>query len=112
MPPTQISVDGVVPRGELTLTREEHPDERAARLRQEDRAARIKNCEDVAIFTALYLFLVGMVVVCLYFGVFASGVPPETQRWSQSLLAAILSGTVSFMVGRKVGNKRKINEGA
>jgi predicted permease len=52
---------------------------------------------------ALYLFLVGMVGVCVYFILFASTVPPETQRWSQSLLAAIMSGTVSFMVGRKVG---------
>lgn len=37
--PTQINLDGVVPRGELTLARDEHPDERAARLRQEDRVA-------------------------------------------------------------------------
>jgi hypothetical protein len=101
--PTQINLDGVVPRGELTLARDEHPDERAARLKQEDRAAIKKLCEDVAIFAALYLFLVGMVGVCVYFILFASAVPPETQRWSQSLLAAIMSGTVSFMVGRKVG---------
>jgi hypothetical protein len=40
--PTQINLDGVVPRGELTLARDEHPDERAARLKQEDRVA-IKN---------------------------------------------------------------------
>ena len=100
--PTQINLDGVVPRGELTLARDEHPDERAARLRQEDRVA-IKTMRDVAIFVALYLFLVGMVGVCVYFILFASAVPPETQRWSQSLLAAIMSGTVSFMVGRKVG---------
>jgi replication initiation and membrane attachment protein DnaB len=63
----------------------------------------IKDCQDIAVFTALYLFLIGMVAICVYFILFAAAVSPETQRWSQSLLAAILSGTVSFIVGRKVG---------
>src|SRR5215831_17297232 len=103
MPPTQISVDGVVPRGELTLTVRSIPTKEPPGSGKRAGAAKIKNCEDIAIFAALYLFLVGMVVVCLYFGVFATAVPPETQRWSQSILAAILSGTVSFMVGRKMG---------
>jgi hypothetical protein len=42
--PTQINLDGVVPRGELALTREEHPDERAARLKKEanETTARLK----------------------------------------------------------------------
>jgi hypothetical protein len=101
--PNQVNLDGVVPRGDVTLGREEHPDERTVRLRQEIRAAIIDHCKDVAIFAALYIFLIVMVVVCLYFILFAKAVPPETQRWSQSLLAAILSGTVSFMVGRKIG---------
>jgi hypothetical protein len=101
--PTQINLDGVVPRGELTLEREEHPEERTARLKQENRAAIIENCKDVAIFAALYLFLIGMVGICLYFGFFATGVSPETLRLSQSGLAVILSGTVSFIVGRKMG---------
>lgn len=101
--PTQLNLEGVVPRADVTLTREEHPDERAARLKQENRAAIIDSCKDVAIFVALYLFLIGMVIICLYFVVFAKAVPAETQRWSQSLLAAILSGTVSFIIGRKIG---------
>jgi hypothetical protein len=101
--PTQLNLEGVVPRADVTLTREEHPEERVARLKQENRVAIIENCKDVAIFAALYLFLIGMVVICLYFLLFAKAVPPETQRWSQSLLAAILSGTVSFFVGRKMG---------
>jgi hypothetical protein len=103
--PNQLNLDGVVPRGELTLTRDEHPEERKARLKNEYRAAIIKDFQDVAVFAALYLFLVIMVLVCLYENLFASAVSPETQRWSQSILAAILSGTVSFLVGKKVGAK-------
>ena len=101
--PTQLSLEEVVPRADVTLTREEHPEERAARLKQENWAVIIANGKDIAIFAALYLFLIGMVAICIYFILFASAVPPETQRWSQSLLAAILSGTVSFIVGRKIG---------
>jgi uncharacterized membrane protein len=101
--PNQLNLDGVVARGDVTLGREEHPDERAARLKQENRAAIIESCKDVAIFAALYVFLIVMVAICLYFILFAKTVTPETQRWSQSLLAAILSGTVSFLVGRKIG---------
>jgi hypothetical protein len=99
--PNQINLDGVVPRGELTLGREEYREEMAARLTEENRAAII--VQDVAVFAALYLFLIGLVIICVYFNLIASGVPPETLRWSQSLLAAVLSGTVSFLVGRKIG---------
>jgi hypothetical protein len=93
----------IVPRADVTLTREEHPEERAARLKQEHWAVMIANGKDIAIFTALYLFLIAMVAICIYFILFAKAVPPETQRWLQSLLAAILSGTVSFFVGPKMG---------
>ena len=78
--PNQVNLDGVVPRGDLTLGREELPDERAARLRQESRAAIIEHCKDVAIFAALYVFLIVMVTICLYFILLAKTVPPETQR--------------------------------
>jgi len=54
--PTQLSLEGVVSRGDVTLTREEYPEERAARLRQENRAAIIENCKDVAIFAACIFF--------------------------------------------------------
>jgi hypothetical protein len=101
--PTQLSLEGLVPRADVTLTREEYPEERAARLKQENWAVIIANGKDIAIFAALYLFLMAMVAICIYFVLFAKAVPPETQRWSQSLLAAILSGTVSFFVGRKMG---------
>jgi hypothetical protein len=101
--PNQVNLDGVVPRGDVTLGREEHPDERAARLTQENRAAIIENCKDVAIFAALYSFTIVMVAVCLYLILFADAVSSATQRWAQSLLAAILSGAVSFMIGRKIG---------
>ena len=99
--PNQLNLDGVVPRGELMLTREEHPEERTARLRNEVRAAIIKDCQDVAVFAALYLFLIGMVGICVYFILFAAAVPPETQRWSQSLLAAILRARWRFWSGKR-----------
>src|SRR5215472_2607950 len=81
---------------------------RASRRKSRPAQARGQGCKNKKLRRYCYLcssvpFLVGMVVVCSYFGVFASAVPPETQRWSQSILAAILSGTISFMVGRKMG---------
>jgi len=87
----------------LRLDLKKHPNEMAARLRQESGAALIDHCKDVAIFVALYFFLIIMVLICIYFLIIAPSVPPETQRWSQSMLPAILSGSVSFLVGRKIG---------
>jgi hypothetical protein len=101
--PNQLNLDGVVPRGELTLAREELSEEIAARLKEENRAAIIGHCKDVAVFAALYIFLISIVIICFYLNLIATGVPPETLRWSQALLAAVLSGTVSFLVGRKIG---------
>jgi hypothetical protein len=47
--PNQLNLDGVVPRGELTLAREELSEEIAARLKEENRAAIIGHCKDVAV---------------------------------------------------------------
>jgi hypothetical protein len=103
--PTRLDVGDLVRRGEIALGFEEHPNEMAVRLRQESRATLIDHCKDVAIFVALYLFLITMVLICIYFLLIASSVSPETLRWSQSILTAILSGSVSFLVGRKIGGK-------
>ena len=104
--PAKLDVGELVRRGELAIgLDEEDPDSKASRLRIEGRAAVIDHCKDVAIFVALYLFLIMMVLVSLYYLIIAQSVPQENQRFYQAILTAVLSGSVSFLVGREIGGK-------
>jgi hypothetical protein len=80
---------------------EEHPDERAARLQNERRAAIIEDCKGIVIFAAPLLFTMIIASASLYMTLLSTNLPPETQRWYQSVLAAILSGGVAFLLGKK-----------
>jgi hypothetical protein len=94
--PAKLDLGDLVRSGELTLGPEEDPEDKASRRRIEGRAAFIDHCKDVAIFVALYLFVILMVLISLYFLVIAQSVSPENQKWFQTILTALLSGSVSF----------------
>ena len=53
MPADQIDLSGSL-RGQVSVKPEEPPDERAARLRAEQRSALIEDCKGVAVFAVLY----------------------------------------------------------
>ena len=104
--PAKLYLGDVVRRGDIAIELvEDDPEDKAARRQIESRAAIADLSKDVATFAALYVFLIIMVLISLYLLLIAQSVPPETQRWSQSMLTAILSGGVSFLVGRKLGGK-------
>jgi hypothetical protein len=102
VPPNKIDVAGSL-RGQISVTPDEHPDDRAARLRAEQRAALIENGKGVAVFAVLLLALVGLGLLAVYEGVFDATASAETRHWAQTILAALVTGAISFVVGRKIG---------
>jgi hypothetical protein len=97
----QLDLSGSL-RGEVSLKPEEHVDDRAARIRNEARAALIEDCKGVAVFVGTLLGLGAVACVAGYKGVFDPAANPETQRWAQAVLTAVVSGSISFVLGRKV----------
>lgn len=90
-------------RGQVSVKPEEHDQDRAARIRREDRAALIDDCKGIVVFACLLLAIGGIAALSVFKGFFDPSATPDTQRWAQQVLTAVVSGSISFVVGRKVG---------
>lgn len=91
-------------RIDLKLT-QEHPDERASRLRREElRLAHEIRTKDVKLYTVTgALILIGL--FCLYVLAISTSASLEAQSWARSVLTAIVSGTIGFMAGERTAKK-------
>lgn len=90
-------------KGQVTVTPEEHPEDKAARLNNENRAARIEDFKGVAVFATLLLGLIGIALLSAYEGFLDANTSPDTRRWAQTVLSTVVASSISFVVGRKVG---------
>jgi hypothetical protein len=90
-------------RGQVSVKPEEHPEERTARLRAEHRSALIEDCKGIAVFAVLLAGMIGIGGISAYEGFFDAAATADTKRWSQTILSALMTGSVSFVVGRKIG---------
>jgi hypothetical protein len=102
MPPDQIDMSAST-KGRISVQPEEHPEERIARFKAEERTARIEDYKGAAVFVILLAGLVAVGILSAYEGFFDPAAPLDTRRWAQTMLASLMAGAVSFVVGRKVG---------
>jgi hypothetical protein len=98
----QLDLSGLL-RGQLTLTPEEHPDVLKNRLKAESRAAFLEDCKGVVAFIVVLLAMTFVGILATYEGFFDIAASADTKRWSQTVLSSIVAGSVSFVLGRKVG---------
>jgi len=103
MPADTLDIGAVVNAGQLTVTPEEHPDDRAARLKKEERASLIEECKGVVVFGVVLCGIVGIAVLSAYKGVFDTTASPDAQRWALGTLTVVVSNSISFFIGKKVG---------
>jgi hypothetical protein len=90
-------------RGQISVTPEEDPDEKAARLKAEARSAMIEDWKGIATFTVLLLGLCATGCLSAYEGFFDPSSSADTKRWSQTVLSSLVTGGISFVIGRKMG---------
>ena len=102
MPADQLDF-GPVLKGQVSVIPEEHPEDRAARLRREERAALIEDYKGVVVFVVVLCGIVGVAALSVHKGVFDATASAETQRWGQGVLTVVVSSSISFVIGRKVG---------
>jgi hypothetical protein len=104
MPSRQIDLnDALPPRATLKVDAEEHPEERAARIKAEGRRSLIEDSKEVTTFTIILLTLVAAGGLAAYEGHFNARASAEAAHWGLTALTTILSGSISFVLGQKAG---------
>ncbi len=100
--PGQIDVSGSL-KGQVSVKPDEHDDERTARLRAEQRGALIDDCKGIAVFVAILLSILAIGALTRWEGFFDVSASADTRRWSQTILSALMTGGLGFVLGRKAG---------
>ncbi len=99
----ELDINKILGRGELRVTPEEHPDDRSVRLKAEARATLIEHCKSVVLFVVVLVVVLALGGLCVYVVFFDKTATPDAQRWAQTSLTALASGSISFLFGRAIG---------
>ena len=96
----RLDLDRLVRKGTVELAAEEHADERASRLRREERRERVELWKGATLFFVTLAGVVAVGAVAGYVALLAAGVDEPTRQRAHTLLVAVVSGGVSFLLGR------------
>jgi hypothetical protein len=92
----RLDLDRLVRKGTVELAAEENADERASRLRRE----RVELWKGTVLFLATLAGVAAVGAVAGYAAFLAEGVDEPTRQRAHTLLVAVVSGGVSFLLGR------------
>ena len=98
-----LDLSKIVGRGEVKLSPEEHPDEMAVRLRNESRSKLLEDIKGTVVFAVFLVGIIAVGIICVMLIALDESASPETKRWAQTLLAGLVTGSASFILGRAVG---------
>jgi hypothetical protein len=101
----KFSIGDVSGVAEVTIRPEEHADDRASRLKNTDRQSLIEDWLGAITYVVILVGLVVIATVSGYKGMISPTTPSDTQHFCQTLLAAVVSGGISYVVGRNSRNK-------
>jgi uncharacterized protein (DUF58 family) len=87
------------------LKPDEHDDDRKSRIKAADRSAFLEEVKTLILFITLLISVMSLAGLLSYIVFIKESVTPETQRWAQTTLSALVSGAFSFLLGRKIGGK-------
>ncbi len=104
--PQQLRIDDALDRASITIGSPETPEERQHRLDRDREKQRYELFKSYVVFIGLFSTLTAVAAVCLYAAVFDQAASPDTKRWAQTVLSAILAGAISFVVGQSTAKVR------
>lgn len=96
---SELNLNQLVKKGTVELGPDETAEERAARLRREERRDRVEHFKGVTLFVVAVGGIVVLGVACGWVALDAQA-DSETRKWAQTLLTAIVSGGLAFLFGR------------
>jgi hypothetical protein len=101
---TPLNISGDL-LGLVTFTPEEHPDDRAMRLKTEARRELMHDWKETVLFGVLLIGIVMVGIVAADAGLWDGSASAETKRWGQTILSAVVTRGISFVAGRKIGGR-------
>jgi hypothetical protein len=93
-------------RASISIDPEETPEEHVARLRRESREAILEIVKGYVVFFVVVVGIVFISALCAYEAVFDPTASVDTKRFAWTLLSALFSGSVSFVLGQKSARAR------
>lgn len=99
----QIDLNEVIQTSRYTLeaSSPEYPEERNNRLRIEAEDARHVRWRVTGVYALCIISLIAITIIAAYVTLNSSS-SPQAKSWAQSLLAAMVTGPLGFVIGSKV----------
>lgn len=97
--PSELDLNQLVKKGTVELGPEEHPEDRVSRLRREERRDRVEHFKGLTLFVLAVLGILVLGAICGRVA-FDAQADPDTRKWAQTVLTALVSGVVAFLFGR------------
>lgn len=104
--PGEIRIDDALGRATISIEPEETLDERSARLERERNEARFDLMKRRVLFFVFLVAVAALGAVSGYEAVFDASASADTKRWAQTVLSALLTGALSFIVGQATAHRR------
>lgn len=99
----KVAPDISVPPGHAFSYEVETTASEAARLDNERKDKDRERLLHTVTYLVVMVLILGIVGLVVYLRFFAANQTAETIKWCETVLSAVLTGTISFAIGRKFG---------
>lgn len=103
----RVDLGSILAASDVTIAPSERDDERAARIAKENRAALWGDIRSMILFFVVLIAVIALALLCGHLVFFDKTAAPETQKWAQTALTALVSGGVAFLFGRSTASGSK-----
>jgi hypothetical protein len=103
----RLDLGSIFAESDVTIAPSERDDERTARIVKESGAALWADIRSMILFFVVLIAMIALVVLSGHLVFFDKTAAPETQKWAQTVLTALVSGGVAFLFGRATASGSK-----
>lgn len=97
---SQVDLHDLLHKGSIAVTPHEHDDERAARILRDNRDHMSGLTRSWLIFLIVAIFILTVAYFSLDTLLFAQNPKPHAVEWAKTALTSLLTGFLSFWLGR------------
>ncbi len=102
MPQETIDINEMLSRrATIAIDPEETPEQHTARIRRESREATFDLVKGYVLFFVIVIAIILIGILCAYESVFDASATADTKRVAWTILSALFTGSVSFVLGQK-----------
>jgi hypothetical protein len=103
----KVDLGSILAASDVTIAPSERDDERAARIANENRATLLADIRGMILFGVVLAAVIVLAILCGHLVFFDKTATPDTQKFAQWALTALVSGGVAFLFGRSTASGSK-----